>query len=56
MELHADGTANRRITNIEPQNIEGWNRCDPPTLFMIRYSLFESFLFDQTGRSSGAEP
>jgi hypothetical protein len=20
-------TANRRISNIEPQNIEGWNRC-----------------------------
>jgi len=22
--------ANRRISNIEPQNIEGWNRCAQP--------------------------
>jgi hypothetical protein len=26
MKLHIVGTANRRITNIEPQNVEGWNR------------------------------
>ncbi len=26
MKLHMVGTANRRISNIEPQNIEGWNR------------------------------
>jgi len=21
------GTANRRMSNVEPQNVEGWNRC-----------------------------
>jgi hypothetical protein len=26
MKLHIVGTANRRISNIEPQNAEGWNR------------------------------
>jgi hypothetical protein len=26
MRLHIVGTANRRISNIEPQNVEGWNR------------------------------
>ena len=26
MELHIVGTANRRISNIEPQNVEGWFR------------------------------
>jgi hypothetical protein len=26
MKLHIVGTVNRRISNIEPQNVEGWNR------------------------------
>jgi len=26
MKLHVAGTANRRILNIEPQNVEGWFR------------------------------
>jgi hypothetical protein len=26
MKLHIVGTANSRISNIEPQNVEGWNR------------------------------
>jgi hypothetical protein len=26
MKLHIVRTANRRISNIEPQNVEGWNR------------------------------
>jgi hypothetical protein len=61
------GTANRRITNIEPQNVEGWNRFAQSffkidrihyfdirhSLFDIRYSLFQSFFSDQTGRFSG---
>jgi hypothetical protein len=43
------GTANRRISNIEPQNVEGWNRfaqsffykIDRIHSFDIRYSLFD---------------
>jgi hypothetical protein len=60
--------ANRRISNIEPQNIEGWNRCAQSffykidripyfdirySLFDIRHSLFQSFFFDLTGRFFG---
>ena len=26
MKLHIVATANRRMSNIEPQNVEGWNR------------------------------
>jgi hypothetical protein len=26
MQLQVAGTANRRISNIEPQNVEGWFR------------------------------
>jgi hypothetical protein len=26
MKLQVAGTANRRMSNIEPQNVEGWNR------------------------------
>ena len=41
--------ANRRISNIEPQNVEGWNRCaqsffyniDRIPSFDIRYLLFD---------------
>jgi hypothetical protein len=49
MKLHIVGTANRRISNIEPQNVEGWNRfaqsfelikTDRIPSFDIRYSLF----------------
>ena len=47
MKLHFNGTANRRITNIEPQNVEGWIRSaqsfinDKIPSFDIRYSLFD---------------
>jgi len=27
MKLQMAGTANRRMSNVEPQNIEGWYRC-----------------------------
>jgi hypothetical protein len=52
VKLHTVGTANRRISNIEPQNYEGWNCCalsfelikiDRIPSFDIRYSIF-SFL------------
>ena len=60
MKLHIVGTANRRVSNIEPQNVEGWNRFAQSffiinrihyfgirhSLFDIRYSLFQSFFFD----------
>ncbi|CAB1081379.1 hypothetical protein D1AOALGA4SA_9032 [Olavius algarvensis Delta 1 endosymbiont] len=51
--------ANRRISNIESQNVEGWNRFAQSfykidrihsfdirhSLFDIRYSLFHSFFY-----------
>jgi hypothetical protein len=49
MKLHKIEKANRRITNIEPQNFEGWNRCalsfelikiDRIPSFDIRHSVF----------------
>jgi ABC-type cobalt transport system substrate-binding protein len=64
-----DLTANRRISNIEPQNYEGWFRCalsveylkidrihsfvNRQSSIVIRYSIFQSFFFDQTGRFFG---
>jgi len=58
MKLHLIGTANRRISNVEQQNFEGWFRYAQSfyktdripsfdirhSLFDIRYSLFK-FLF-----------
>jgi hypothetical protein len=50
MKLHIVRTANRRISNIEPQDHEGWNRCalsfelikiDRIPSFDIRYSIFD---------------
>ena len=50
MKLHIVRTANRRISNIEPQNVEGWNRCalsfeiikiDRIPSFDIRHSTFD---------------
>jgi hypothetical protein len=48
MKLNIVRTANRRITNIEPQNVEGWNRfaqsffrIDRIHYFDIRHSLFD---------------
>ena len=48
MKLQEAGTANRRISNIEPQNVEGWFRfaqsffkIDRIPYFDIRHSLFE---------------
>jgi hypothetical protein len=48
MKLHIVRTANRRISNIEPQNVEGWNRfaqsffkIDRIHYFDIRHSLFD---------------
>jgi hypothetical protein len=59
MKLHLNGTANRKISNIEPQNVEGWCRVALsdfikkteylPSKFEIRYSIFDirflQFLF-----------
>ena len=53
MKLHKILTANRRISNIEPQNVEGWNRSaqsffykiDRMPYFDIRYSLFDIRFF-----------
>jgi len=63
MKLHKILTTNRRISNIEPQNVEGWNRSaqsffykiDRIPYFDIRYSLFQSFFLDLTGRCSGQQ-
>jgi len=47
MKLHLNGTANCRISNIEPQNVEGWFRSAQSFIngkipsFDIRYSLFD---------------
>jgi len=47
MKLHLHGTANRRMSNVEPQNIEGWFRfaqsfiIDKIPSFDIRYSIFD---------------
>jgi hypothetical protein len=48
MKLHLNGTQNRRISNIEPQSVEGWFRVaqsyyktDRMPYFDIRYSLFD---------------
>jgi len=67
MKPHIVGTANRRILNIEPQNVEVWFRFAQSffkmdrihyfdirhLLFDIRYSLFQSFISNQTGRFGG---
>ena len=52
VKLHIVGTANRRISNIEPQNVEGWNRfaqsffkIDRIHYFDIRHSLFDIRFF-----------
>jgi hypothetical protein len=54
MKLHIVRTANRRISNIEPQDHEGWNRCalsfelikiDRIPSFDIRYSIFDIRFF-----------
>jgi len=37
MKLHIVGTANRRISNIEPQNVEGWNRVAQSFLKSTEY-------------------
>jgi len=37
MKLHIVGTANRRISNIEPQNVEGWNRFAQSFLKQTEY-------------------
>ena len=41
MKLHADGTANRRIMNIEPQNFEGWFRCAQSFYKIVRIHSFD---------------
>jgi hypothetical protein len=67
MKFHLNETANRRITNVEPQNFEGWFRSAQPFIndkipsFDIRYSLFDIRLFrvsffDQTGCFSSRRP
>ncbi len=54
VKLHKNLTASRRISNIEPQNGEGWNRCAQSFLklteyitltFAIRHSMFICFFF-----------
>ena len=47
MKLHIVGTANRRISNIEPQNVEGWNRF---ALSFLKWTEFIYSTFD-VGRS-----
>jgi len=68
MKLHLNGTANRRISNIEPQNFEGWfhsaqslikNEELPSfdirySLLDIRYSLFTVSFIDQNGRAAAS--
>ncbi|UCD81496.1 MAG: hypothetical protein JSW26_08770, partial [Desulfobacterales bacterium] len=56
MKLHLNGTANRRISNIEPQNFEGWFRFAQslfkkkteyfPSTFDIRHSLLDIRFFE----------
>jgi len=47
MKFYLEGTANRRLANIEPQNVEGWFRSaqsfinDKIPSFDIQYSLFD---------------
>jgi hypothetical protein len=41
---HFDGvdeTANRRISNIEPQNFEGWYRCAQSFYIIVRIHSFD---------------
>ena len=53
--------SDRRIENIEPQNVEGWFRAAQPLLKLIEYIpssfgiryFYLSFFSDQTGRFSG---
>ncbi len=50
--FQVSGTANRRISNVEPQNVEGWFRfaqsffkIDRIHYFDIRHSLFDIRFF-----------
>jgi len=49
MILHKILTANRRISNIEPQNVEGWNRCAQSFFYKIDrtpYFDVQCWMFD----------
>jgi len=62
MKLHVAATANRRISNIEPRNDEGWNRRalsfriiksveSLPLTFVIRFfRVFISIRVDSPGQ------
>jgi len=59
MKLHVFFKANRRTAEYRITNFEGWfrfaqsffNKIDRIHSFDIRYSLFQSFFLDLTGRS-----
>jgi hypothetical protein len=56
MKLQVARTANRRTSNIEPQNVEGWFRFAQST-FDIHYSIFNIRFFNEwLGKSLDLNP